>query len=208
MNKILKNNIEALVAYSNTDRYQKIWEQSNSVEYLSERSKIFLEIYNTFEDRLKNPSEEATKELISLLTKREFFIHLVNEGVASTMKSIAGGLQLKEDIKEKIELPKFNISDKEYQYCYDTAKNSYMESFMYHKRRQDMDENYAKHGFYEHWFLLGEVFNTIIAQDYVKELKNKQTNDIPLIFKQTISGDIYMEDTNVIKHTHTRYNKK
>lgn len=188
MNKILENNMKALIAYANTDRYQQVWEELYSVEYLVERSTLFLNIFNTLQDRLKNPSEEAINKLIKLMTKREFFIHLIKEGVCSSIDSVSTGLQFKKESNKIIEIPEFKITEKQYELFYETAKVSYKESSDYHKRRQELDENYAEHGFYEKWSLLGEVFNKIIAKDYIKNIESKKIEDMPLSYKQTISG--------------------
>lgn len=189
MNQKLEYNMKALIAYSQTDRYQQIWEQSQSVDYLAQRSQIFLEIFNTFQNKLENQTEKDIKELIVLLTKREFFIALVNNGISAAMESIAGILKLKDDdITRDSVLPKFNITDKEYKLFYDTAEYSYMHSDQFHERRHILGDKYAEHGFDVHWSILGDVFNKIIAPAYVEELKNRSVEKIPYIYQQTLSG--------------------
>lgn len=202
MNKELEHTMKALVAYSNTERFQDVWKTSYSIDYLAERSQLFLEIFNTFRTKMQGDSDYEVKELIRLLTKREFFISLVNKGIGNTIHSISEVLKLKEDITQTIPLTNFKIGAKEYEAFYEMAKSSYMESDNYHARRQHLGESYAQHGFYTHWNLVVEVFNKLFAQKYIQklQLQTKDLENLPLSFKQTMTGEQYIKgETNPSK---------
>jgi len=199
MDQDFNQNMEALIAYSHTERFQSLWKDHGDIEYLAARSQIFLEIFNTFKSKLENPSNEKVKDLIQLLTKREFFISLVNEGISVTMKEIAKVLKLKEEVKESIEIPKFHVGEAEYEYFFQKAQEAYLESDLYHVKRHSLGTDFAKHSFYAHWKLLGEVFNRVIAQEYVQSLQNKNKEDIPVIYKHTMSGEKFFGIANKVQ---------
>lgn len=195
MDQNFNQNMDALIAYSHTDRFQSLWKDYGDIEYLAARSQIFLEVFNTFKCKLENPSNEKVNDLIQLLTKREFFISLVNQGISVTMKEIAKVLNLKEEVKESIEIPKFKVTEAEYEFFFEKAQETYMESNLYHEKRHSLGADFAKHSFFAHWKLLGEVFNRVIAQEYVETLQNKNREDIPAIYKHTMSGEKFFGNT-------------
>lgn len=194
MDKKLTQNFQALIEYSFTDRFQSIYKDKQDLNYLCERSKIFIQVFNTFKEKMVFTNDNDIKELLHLLTRREFFISLVNKGISSTSEDISKVLKLKEDIKETVSMPVFDIGQEQYQTFFEQAKASYLESHIYHEKRQRMGEDIAKHTFYHHWAVLGEVFNQLFAQDYVHNLNNKPVEQIPVIYKHTLSGHKYFEE--------------
>lgn len=189
MDKNLEQNMNALIAYSHTERFQSLWKDYQDIDYLTARSQIFLEIFNTFKQKLEMSDEDHVNNLIKLLTKREFFIALVNQGISSTMKDICEVLQIKEEIKESVKLPIFKVGEKEYDFFFKKAQESYMESNLYHANRHSLGDKFAKHTFYSHWKLLGEVFNRLMATEYVESLQHKNREEMPIIYKHTMSGE-------------------
>lgn len=203
MDQNFNQNMEALIAYSHTDRFQSLWKDHADIEYLAARSQIFLEIFNTFKSKLENPSNEKVNDLIQLLTKREFFISLVNQGISVTIKEICKVLKLKEDVKESIEIPKFKVTEAEYEFFFQKAQEAYMESNLYHEKRHSLGADFAKHSFYAHWKLLGEVFNRVIAKEYVETLQTKNREEIPVIYKHTMSGEKFFGNANKVQEKET-----
>lgn len=199
MNLDLNDNMKALIAYSHTDRFQQLWNDHQSFEYLTSRGKLFLEIFNTYNLKLTDRNEKATNELIKLLTKREFFINLVNKGISTAMNEISNVLKLTEKVKNSISIPTFNITDKEYNLFYESSKIGYKESSFYHMARQQFNENYAERQFDKYWKIVGEIFNNVIAENYMKELKKRDLKDIPESFKQTPSCNLMFKKKSIIK---------
>lgn len=194
MDKKLTQNFQALIEYSFTDRFQSIYNDTNDMNYLCERSQIFIQVFNTFKEKMVNTSDKDVRELLHLLTRREFFICLVNKGISSTINDISKVLKLKEDIKQTVSMPVFSIGEEQYQAFFEQARQSYLESHIYHEKRQRMGEDIAKHTFYHHWAVLGEVFNQVFAQDYIRSLEHTPLKDIPVIYKHTLSGHKYFSE--------------
>lgn len=194
MDKELNQNFAALIAYSFTDRFQSIYKDTGDLKYLCERSQIFIQVFNTFKEKMVNTSDRDIKDLLQLLTRREFFISLVNKGISTTIEEISKVLKLKGDIKETVSMPVFKIGEEEYQAFFDQAQESYLESHIYHEKRHSMGADIAKHTFYHHWAVVGEVFNQLFAQDYVKSLQSKTLEEIPVIYKHTLSGHKYFSE--------------
>ena len=137
MEKNLEYNMKALLSYANTPRFKEVWESQKSYDFLAQRSHIFLEFFNTFKDGLVNQTDEEYDNLIKLITKREFFKILVNEGLEKTIKALNTYMKLKEEITESANLPEFNVTYDDYMSFYDKAIEYYKESDKFHKLRQD-----------------------------------------------------------------------
>lgn len=195
MNKEMEQNFAALIAYSFSDRFQNLWKDTSDITYLSERSVIFIQIFNTFKEKMVGSSEKDIKCLLELLTKREFFICLVNKGIVEAMQDISKVLKLKEDIKQTVDMPSFVVGEEQYQAFFDQAQKAYLHSNMYHEHRHKIGEDIAKHTFYNHWKVLGEVFNRVFAQDYVASIQKKPLQQIPAIYKHTLSGHKYFSES-------------
>lgn len=194
MNLDLNDNIKALIAYSHTDRFQQLWNDHHSFEYLTSRGQLFLEIFNTYNLKLTDRNEKTTNDLIKLLTKREFFINLVNKGISNAMNEISNVLKLTEEVKDSISIPKFDITDKEYNLFYESSKTGFKESSLYHMARQQFNDDYAEKQFDKHWEIVGEIFNNVIAENYMKDLNKRDIKDIPESFKQTPSGAFMLKN--------------
>lgn len=205
MDKNLYYNMKALLSYGNTSRFTDIWETQKNYDYLSQRSQIFLEFFNTFKDGLVTQTDDEYDHLIKLITKREFFKTLVNEGLEKTIKSLNTYMKLKEEITESANLPSFKITYEDYMTFYDKSLEYYKESDKFHRLRQELGLQNAMYAFNYHWGIIGEVFNQTLAKDYVKSINNGQESKIPDPFLETLSGQDYL---NKINQNKTSFFKK
>lgn len=194
MEKELKQNFAGLIAYSFTERFQSIYKDTKDMNYLCERSEIFLQVFNTFKQNMVRNSDRDIKDLLQLLTKREFFNSLVNKGISSAIKEVSEIVELKEEIKHMVSVPVFIVGAQQYQDFFNQAQLAYLESNMFHEKRYIVGESIAKHCFYHHWEVLGEVFNRVFAKDYIQNLEHDDREKIPVIYKHTLSGQKYFSE--------------
>jgi len=209
MENNLEYNMKALLSYANTKRFKDIWESKKSYDLLAQRTNIFLEFFNTFKDGLVNQTEQEYDDLLELITKREFFKILIDEGLEKTIKSLNNYMKLKEEIKESSNLPEFNVNYDDYMNFYNKALEYYKESDRFHKLRQELGMQNAMYGFNSYWDLVGEMFNQTIAKNYVKNINYGKETKVPEPFLETLSGKDYLlkitpNETNFFKKT-TRF---
>lgn len=209
MENNLEYNMKALLSYANTKRFKDIWESKKSYDLLAQRTNIFLEFFNTFKDGLVNQTEQEYDNLIKLISKREFFKILIDEGLEKTIQSLNTYMKLKEEIKESSNLPEFNVNYDDYMNFYNKALEYYKESDRFHKLRQELGIQNAMYGFNSHWDLVGEMFNQTIAKNYVKNINSGKEIKVPEPFLETLSGKDYLlkinpSETNFFKKT-TRF---
>ncbi len=190
----LEYNIKALLSYANTQRFNDVWESKKSYDFLAQRTHIFLEFFNTFKEGLVNQTDEEYDNLIKLITKREFFKILVNDGLEKTIKALNTYMKLKEEITESSRLPNFTVTYEDYMSFYEKSIEYYKESDKFHKLRQELGLQNAMYGFHSHWNLVGEMFNQTIAKNYIKNINYGKEVNIPEPFLNTLSGQDYLNN--------------